>query len=75
MRYQKIGRTSSLIRNTLVGRLQGKDLATLLSSIRPRFCHLFLARHKYKIRVEVHMDMDLTQKLNKLQASEIENIK
>lgn len=36
--YQNIGRTSSLIRKTFVGRLQGKDLDILDSSIKPRFC-------------------------------------
>lgn len=38
VKYQNIGRTSSLIRKTFVGRLQGKDLEILDSSIKPRPC-------------------------------------
>ena len=34
---QKIGRTSSLTPKTFVGRLHGKDLEILDSSIKPRF--------------------------------------
>lgn len=36
-KYQKIGRTSSLTRKTFAGRLHGRDLETLDSSINPRF--------------------------------------
>lgn len=38
--YQKIGRTSSLTRKTFAGRLQGKGLDILASSIKPRFCQV-----------------------------------
>lgn len=36
--YQKMGRTSSLVRKTFAGGLQGKERVILDSSIRPRFC-------------------------------------
>lgn len=55
--YQNIGRTSSFARKTFAGRLHGKDLEILDSSISPRFCigslhnrHVFISPSHVYIR-------------------------